>query len=214
MTTQSAENTEIARLKPSQRRAASQALARAFADEPLFRYILPLKDSRRRWLKAIIRGSLRVYEKYGETSVAMVDGQAVGGMISAFPSKYPLPKSATSSMTVEMMWRGFPWDRNLILMFQRTELYEAIAKLHPKFDCYYVSMVGVQPSHQGLGLGGALLKTIHDQADADRLPTYLETQSLENVSLYQHHGYEIQAEVTPAEEGPTIWSLLRPPQSS
>lgn len=47
----------------------------------------------------------------------------------------------------------------------------------------------VHPDHQRKGIGGLLLKTVTDKADAVNAPTVI-TSSVEGRGLYKKHGFE------------------------
>jgi ribosomal protein S18 acetylase RimI-like enzyme len=59
---------------------------------------------------------------------------------------------------------------------------------------YYLLALGVRPDRQGKGVGGQLLRGMLARADREGAPIYLETQSPENVSLYQRFGFEVASD--------------------
>jgi ribosomal protein S18 acetylase RimI-like enzyme len=59
---------------------------------------------------------------------------------------------------------------------------------------YYLFALGVKPSAQGKGVGGILIKSMLQQIDQEKMPTYLETQKENNVSLYQKFGFQLAAQ--------------------
>lgn len=71
------------------------------------------------------------------------------------------------------------------------ELGALMAQYHPEEPHWYLSMIGVDPSRQGQGLGAALLKEGLKRCDAEGLPAYLESSSPKNVPLYERHGFEV-----------------------
>merc|ERR1712013_459883 len=54
----------------------------------------------------------------------------------------------------------------------------------------YLQTIGVWSSEQGNGHGKAMLELLNRTAGSLRVPLYLETESKENESLYQHFGYQ------------------------
>eukprot|EP01041_Mallomonas_annulata_P030478 gene30478-52615_t len=63
-----------------------------------------------------------------------------------------------------------------------------MGQFHPEEPHWYLSMIGVDPSHHGQGLGSALLKAGLQRCDADGLPAYLESSNPKNVPLYERFG--------------------------
>jgi ribosomal protein S18 acetylase RimI-like enzyme len=89
------------------------------------------------------------------------------------------------------------------------ELAEAVAQYHPHEPHWYLSMVGVDPARQGMGLGSAMLKAGLARVDADGLPAYLESSNPRNVPLYERFGFEVMGVIQPGDFPPLI-PMLRP----
>ena len=53
---------------------------------------------------------------------------------------------------------------------------------------FYLSVIGVGPEFQGQGFGGLLIKKLLQQADEAGYPIYLETETENNVLLYEKFG--------------------------
>jgi len=70
-------------------------------------------------------------------------------------------------------------------------------------------MIGADPAHIGQGLGAALMKHALARCDEDRLPSYLESSNLRNVSLYERHGFEKIGEIQVG-NSPVMTPMLRP----
>lgn len=87
-------------------------------------------------------------------------------------------------------------------------VFEQMAGFHPDGPHWYLPAIGVDPAHQGKGIGGALLKYALRQCDAQHLPAYLESSNPRNIPLYQRHGFEIVGEAQ-AGASPSIVPMLR-----
>ena len=90
-------------------------------------------------------------------------------------------------------------------------LMEQMASYHPREPHWYLPLIGVDPAHQGEGLGGALLRHAAHVCDRDGVPAYLESSNLRNVPFYERHGFEVLGAIQ-AGSSPTIVPMLRPPQ--
>ena len=87
----------------------------------------------------------------------------------------------------------------------------AVDQHHPKgFPFWYLHFVGVAPDFQGKGWGGSIIREGLARAENDKLPTYLETATPENVPLYLRLGFDIIEEWDVPDGGPHFWSMLRP----
>ena len=67
---------------------------------------------------------------------------------------------------------------------------EQMAAYHPEEPHWYLPLIGVDPAHQGNGLGEALMTYALQQCDREHMPAYLESTNPRNISLYQRHGFE------------------------
>src|SRR6266540_346463 len=76
---------------------------------------------------------------------------------------------------------------------------------------WYLPLIGVDPVHQGRGLGSALLRHALKNCDRDHLPAYLEATSPSSRRLYERHGFEATGEIQDAESH-TMWPMLREPR--
>jgi len=81
---------------------------------------------------------------------------------------------------------------------------------HPHADnCWYLSVIGVDPGHQGKGVGAALMKEATRKLDEMGCQAFLESSNPQNISLYQRHGFEIMGEVRVGDM-PVLTPMLRP----
>jgi ribosomal protein S18 acetylase RimI-like enzyme len=69
-------------------------------------------------------------------------------------------------------------------------VFEQMAKYHPTEPHWYLPLIGVDPAHQGKGLGDALMTHALQRCDRDHLPAYLESTNPRNITLYRRHGFE------------------------
>jgi GNAT superfamily N-acetyltransferase len=89
-------------------------------------------------------------------------------------------------------------------------LFEQMAHYHPSGPHWYLPLIGVDPAHQGQGLGAALMTYALEHADRDRLPAYLESTNPRNVSLYLRHGFEALGQIQVGTSPPLVPMLRRP----
>ena len=77
---------------------------------------------------------------------------------------------------------------------------------------WYVSAIGVDPAHQGEGLGSRLIAAGVDRADRDGRPIYLETETRSNVVFYEQRGFELIEEIVVTGLDLPVWLMIRGPQ--
>lgn len=90
-------------------------------------------------------------------------------------------------------------------------LGEQMAAAHPEEPCWYLPIIGVDPTARGRGVGSALLRHALARADADGLPAYLESSNPRNISLYERHGFVAMGTIQYG-ASPTIVPMLRKPR--
>ena len=77
---------------------------------------------------------------------------------------------------------------------------------------WYLWGLGVEPSEQGKGIGGALMLPILARAEAEGVPCYLETQNEANVPFYRKHGFEVVSDGEVPKRGLRVWAMVRAPR--
>jgi ribosomal protein S18 acetylase RimI-like enzyme len=88
-------------------------------------------------------------------------------------------------------------------------LFDRMATYHPSEPHWYLPLIGVDPAHQGKGIGNALMKFALERCDQDGAPAYLESTSPRNVSLYRSHGFEALGTILVG-SSPPMTPMLRP----
>ena len=128
----------------------------------------------------------------------------------------------TADLSGVALWMppGYEMDEDRIIgLFQQTlapERFESVLKVfgaldayHPKTPCWYLNFIGVDPAHQGRGLGSALMKAALRRCDEDGIPAYLESSNPRNLSLYERHGFAAIGEIQ-IDDSPLVTPMLRP----
>jgi GNAT superfamily N-acetyltransferase len=199
--------TEIVPLGEAQIEKAAEVLGRAFFDDPFEVYMLPDDESRERLSSLRFARLLRYGHLFGKvyTTVNMPQAAAIW-----------LPPG-NWEMTEERLKQAGLLDIPSIIgsdAFQRLiSVTDYIEPYHRKVPArhWYLLIMGVDRSLQGRGLGGALLKPVLEQADADAMPCYLETFQPKNLPFYGRHGFHVLTEGVEPTSTLRYWTLLREP---
>ena len=89
------------------------------------------------------------------------------------------------------------------------QVLEAMESYHPDDeDCMYLAIIGVDPGHQGRGMGAALMKHATSLLDDTGALGFLESSNPMNISLYQRHGFEIMGEIQLG-DAPVVTPMIR-----
>jgi GNAT superfamily N-acetyltransferase len=194
-------------LAASQIKAASELLGRAFEHDPLMLYLVPNARKRARLLPAFFRIVLRYCWRYGVVYTA----PDLTGVACCLP---PGQTNPALTRLVQIALRGLPPRLGLagLLRFLRVSHYtdqahaQAAASAH-----WYLWVLGVEPQTQGQGNGSGLLQTLLQQAAAQQVPCYLETENPRNLPFYQHHGFRLVSDTIVASTSLHVYALLWEP---
>ncbi|MBP8129392.1 MAG: GNAT family N-acetyltransferase [Candidatus Hydrogenedentes bacterium] len=198
---------EVVPLTPGAYAAAGAVTARAFADDPLMRFMLPDAGARQRQLAWIHARWFRVVAPLGGNfTTCGGEGVAVWW-----------PPGGRERIT---FWRiacagllGTPLRVGWRAMRRMQHSYEDVESHAAAFQApyWYLDILAVDPPHQGKGAGGSLIHRVTQQADAGRLRCYVITHNPRNVAYYERFGFRLMRETPLAPEVRTF-SLGREPE--
>ncbi|MGC1677698.1 MAG: GNAT family N-acetyltransferase [Candidatus Binataceae bacterium] len=206
-------SSKIVRLPDSQISAAAKTLARAFHDDPLMAYTIPDPDQRARLLPDVYAPMIRFGFLAGKVYAA-ADADAVEGV-----ALWLAPNAKWTRENIQAS--GMHLLANLIGNDAYQRYREVVDREWQARErdmteaCWYLLLLGVEPSCQRRGLGGALMRPVVERADADNLACYLETENQRNVAFYLKQGFDM---IVNGEEagagGVRFWSFRRSPKRS
>jgi GNAT superfamily N-acetyltransferase len=189
------------------RDAVSRVLTAAFLDDPVFVWIAPDRAARDAVLPTAFGGFVDAFARHDATHLAPAEGDAVTGAALWSPAGVA-PVDPADEGALEASMGGFD-DESLVRLGICLELF---AGAHPHEPAWFLQFLGVDPAHQGQGVGSVLLRQVLDAADRTGEAAYLEATSERNRALYARHGFrQIDELVLP--DGPTVYPMWRDPAS-
>jgi GNAT superfamily N-acetyltransferase len=72
-------------------------------------------------------------------------------------------------------------------------------------------IVGVRPELHGNGFGSKLINSVLEKAEAEKIPVYLETETVGNVKMYEHFGFKVLQQINLPVINVPMWEMLREP---
>jgi ribosomal protein S18 acetylase RimI-like enzyme len=87
-------------------------------------------------------------------------------------------------------------------------VFEQMRRYHPREPHWYLPLIGVDPFHQGKGLGSALMRHALARCDSEGKAAFLESANPKNLSLYERHGFEVLSRIQVG-TSPTLFPMLR-----
>jgi ribosomal protein S18 acetylase RimI-like enzyme len=179
-------------------------LGDAFAEDPLLKWLLPDDERRLPNLPTYFREIARsLFLQHSESYLTQSARGAALWLPPGIAHQLPLLPE------LRLFWRllqlaGFSGLR------RARAIQSAFRKAHPTTPHYYLHALGVRRTHQGRGIGSALIQHVTERCDRERMPAYLESTNERNLPLYQHHGFGVVGEWRAPGGGPTIWFMVRP----
>ena len=195
---------EIVRLERSRYGEASAVLARAFQDDPAWRWLLPEQERRRQVLPWLFRLGFDVTS----ADVWATEGEVVGAARWLSPGRPPVRLSASlRALALTPLRLGaatLPF-----LAYGRA--VEALRTQAAPGAHWYLAGIGVEPARQREGIGAALLQPGLRAARTAGIPAVLLTNLEANLSFYERHGFRVVLEGRTPEDGPRAWAMVAQP---
>ncbi|HEU0004328.1 MAG TPA: GNAT family N-acetyltransferase [Ktedonobacteraceae bacterium] len=198
-------SSEIIRLPSNQARSAAAVLARAFHNDPMMQYLMPVEDRRARWLPSLFIIVVRYCLTYGEVhTTPALDGVACW-----------LPPGETNPAFLRLArigWRNPPIGMRLAGLRRYLRVAHYLEEIHahaaPQAH-WYLWALGVEPAHQGRGYGGLLIQPVLARAKVEGMSCYLETMNSVNVPFYERYGFHVVSDGEAPGSRLRIWAMLR-----
>lgn len=190
--------------------AAARVLAEAFQTDPLYSFVAPDAEQRRRWLPIMKREVLRLTQPLGHNYVAADEDRLLGVLGLTPPGCWPPPiwRQVRLSLTVVLL--PTPTCPSLPELLPLRRYASVFDEIHLREPHWYIDVIGVAPSEQGRGVGKHLMQRALDLADGSKHPVWLETQTEANVGYYESFGFQVAATRQPVPGGPPTWGMVRP----
>lgn len=182
----------------------ARTTSRAFADDPVMRWLIPDDDEYESAWLAVFGNIARRW--HATDSLWCTDD--VAAMAGWVPPGRPTVELGPDDGIVE-------YDHPEWRIERFKAVGAALAEHTPPEPHWYLNMLATHPDWQRRGLGAALMGEVFSIADEAGLACYLETETEENVAYYRRHGFEVRSEwdlATHDTTGPHMWGMLRPPR--
>lgn len=179
-------------------------LARAYRDDPLYRWCYPEDALRLEQLEQVF--GLFGNQIFGYDETYTTDG-ILGAAVWIPPDKWRMcavtKAGVIHGLTTKIGTRH-------VARALRT-LYLMQSRHPPEPSHYHLAFIGVEPQEQRKGLGTALLQPMLEHCDREGLPAYLEATTPDNIAFFERNGFEITQPIA-LRDGPPLWPMWRDPR--
>ena len=185
----------------------ADSLASAFSGDPLFAWMMGAEPSPS--LEAKMRIFFDAFLKLDlgrDDHLVFTDESGIGAAIWRAPNKWKVP-TGDLVRTLPAMLRAFGTK-----VPRMVGALNAIEKVHPKEEHYYLEVLGTHQGSQSKGVGTAVISHMLDRIDAEGMPAYLESSNTRNIPFYARHGFEATSEIVVGKGAPTVTAMWRNPR--
>ncbi|MDD1708033.1 MAG: GNAT family N-acetyltransferase [Methanoregulaceae archaeon] len=187
---------------------ASEMLTRAFINDPKLTSILPDEQTRGERGKHLFAFELRYGLNYGRVYTTSPNLEGVAVWLSGDRSEITLWRAMRSGGFALQKALGKEAMKRLTLFSDQVDAYH---KKHVPGRHCYLFFIGVDPSFQGRGNGGKLIRPMLDRMDGRGMACYLNTQNEKNISLYEHFGFSVVEQISLPGSGILHTGMIRYP---
>jgi GNAT superfamily N-acetyltransferase len=199
--------TTIRPASAADRATLTNSLASAFANDPLFTWMAGVgpNQSIEPKLRIVFNTFLKL-DLVRDEHLVFMDEDGIGVAIWKAPNKW---KMANGDMlrALPSMLRSFGTKATRMM-----GAFNAIEKVHPKEEHYYLEALGTRQDMQSKGVGSAVIRDMLDRCDREGVPAYLESSNVRNVPFYARHGFEATGEIVVGKGAPTVTAMWREPR--
>lgn len=190
--------TAIVRATASDVPVLAAVLASAYAEDPVWSWLMPHDRDRR--LRLLFTAHLAQQVPAGRV---WTDRDRTVAAVWAEPGQWKLPVSYLLRNAGTLLRAGRA-------QLPRTGMrLLALEHRHPAGPAHwYVEYIGTHADARGTGRGSQVLGGLLEQADADGRPVFLESSNRRNLTFYERHGFAVREEMA-FRSGPPMWSMWR-----
>ena len=195
-------------LPPERLGEAAAVMGRALLDDPLCVSVLPDAQQRVSGVPLLMGMFLRIGLAHGEVWVTPPPIRGVASWLSpAHPTITAEEREAAGWQEVAAALGREAVDRFQAFIDDRDG---AVGSLAPESH-WHLAWLGVEPGHQGQGIGSTLVRRMTDRADAEGTACWLFTFASRNVPVYEHLGFHVTLDTLLPSSGLRLWVMARPP---
>jgi ribosomal protein S18 acetylase RimI-like enzyme len=197
----------IVRLTAADIEDAADVLARSFCYDPCAIHVLPEEEHREDLLFWYFGTMVQYGLRFGEV-VATANGGGVAVWLPSDSEQHDVDRVRHRGLVDAPEVLGAEGFTRLVGI---TGHLDRVRKMLLPPQHWYLPAIGVDPAHQGRGVGGALLRWGCSRADVAGAPCYLETFRQRNAAFYERHGFARALESVVPGSDLRFWIFRRNP---
>jgi ribosomal protein S18 acetylase RimI-like enzyme len=188
---------------------AVKVLADAFQRDPLWNKICEGESDLEKRFRALFEVPVRHCLKYGEVYAT---SESLEGVIAWVPGKHA-DMTAWRIICSGAMGAALRMGSNAAK--KMGSVFKPVTEDRHKHmaghDFLYLLVVGVATELQGKGFGKKLVSAAIEKSECEGLQLYLETETEENMEMYEHFGFKLLKRITLPTVDLPMWEMVREP---
>lgn len=189
---------------------AGRVLSRAFGNDPLWLKVfegVPWLEER---FGTFFLTPVRFCLKYGKLYGTSPELEGVAGLVPGSSSEMTVWRIISSGALWSAMKIGARVAKRLVVIDR--VIKPDRNRMMKGREYLYLFILGVLPECQGKGFGGKILHALSEAADGAVLPVYLETETEENVRMYEKYGFTVVRKIMLDVLEVPMWEMVREPR--
>ena len=199
------------KLQKSEITIASEVLADAFTDDPLWGKIFEGVLNGYKKYPLVSRLFIKYYLRYGEVWASSENLEGIMALSMGNQSFITTPRMILSGAIVPFMQIGIKAASRVSIAFDPME--KDRKKYMSGKPYIYLAIIGVSTNNQGKGYGGKLIHALIEKSEQENVPLYLETETEDNVRLYEKYGFETVKKTNLLVVDLPMWEMKREPKN-
>jgi ribosomal protein S18 acetylase RimI-like enzyme len=189
---------------------AGKVLADAFQRDPLWNKICEGESDIEKRFHALFEAFVRYCLKYGEVYAPSKNLEGVIGWVSGKYDDMNAWRMIRSGAMGAAMRIGLSIRKKMRLVYKPIieDRHEHMAGC----TYLYLLVVGVATELQGKGFGRKLIDAAIEKSEREGLQLYLETETEENMKMYEHFGFRLLKRITLPIVDLPVWEMVRKPK--
>ncbi|MHC9543247.1 MAG: GNAT family N-acetyltransferase [Vulcanimicrobiota bacterium] len=200
---------EMTMIKENQIAQAARVLARSFQDDILMHFMFPDVEERKKHAKHFFEFIVRYGVLFGDIYAVSRDIEGVAAWLSSKTAEFPVSNMEKAGVS-EFISHAGPEAGERMKLF--TEFLRFTREEIVPYPHYAFWILGVLPEHQRKGYASTLIRLKVEEFDRDDITSYLETQTLENASLYERFDFRTVKTVPIPHSDRLLYCMVRKPR--
>lgn len=185
---------------------ACAVLADAFQHDPLWRKIFDGGSKFKQKFRIFFETPIRYCLKYGEVYSTSENLEGIAAWVPGNLSEVTMWRIIRSGAFIS----GMKMARLGGKMKSTFKQIDNDRKENMKGrEFIYLQVIGVALKFQGQGFGGKLIRALIEKSEQDGIPLYLETETEDNVKMYEKFGFKLIKKVTLPDINLPMWEMVR-----